>query len=214
MSVTVSPQVRMNASVATTACEAARKFSNEFNDEADKAGHAAAAGFADYSDEWYVAYDRAYKGFGDRATWIDAAMVMEGFAGWTMVGQGAFRTALLGPDGYIYKVGDLEDNKLEAIISESLHKVLDTCPKGFKVLDMKLVGEVLVTEFVPPQPDNSPYDDCFDHPEWNEFRRWAESHGCRIMDTHDGNVWWDGESMVIIDMGNWNYNGASKWGQR
>lgn len=204
MSVTITPEVTVNASLASKACESATQFSRDFNRRAEDAAEKAAndSGADPYSYRWYDAYNAVYRPMLEgRSEYIDTQMVLAGLAGWTMVGSGAFRVAMLGPDGLIYKVGDTCDNQTEARISAKLHS--DTkCPKAFRILDMKIVGEILVTEYAPKHPEQ-PNRDHHSHPEWGTFRRWVESHGHSVLDTHGQNIWWDGESWVVIDMGNW-----------
>ena len=204
MSVTITPEVHQHASIIEKVQRRIGELEDEFDTMRSRESEAAAnaTGHSIYTEEWYTAYYARYDQGISRDEYIDQGLVLSGFAGWKSIGSGCYRHAYMGPDGLVYKIETWgESNKIEASVSERLSGK-PGCPKSFRVLDMKLVGSVLVTEYAPRDADSTPCNH-HRHPEWGEFVAWVSKHGCGVMDTHEENIWWDGSAFVIIDAGNW-----------
>lgn len=217
MSITINETVQKHASVAQSVATTAYDASRRFNRAAERLARAMANAecpeginkedeWGYHSDAWYEALAKASKGlYAKRSAYVAGILSRKGYEGWALLDSGAFRTALRGPDGLVYKVGDRSDNETEARISKVYRDSYVIEPEGFRILDMHLVGDVLVTEFVSSEhKEDSKWDSCHSHPNWKQFCAWvSETFNVRVNDTHDGNVWWDGKAYVIIDMGNW-----------
>ena len=131
-------------------------------------------------------------------------------AGWKYLGSGVSRTAYLGPDGLVYKVGSMGANEKDHRFSRALRK----CPKmskEFSIPDTVIIEGVLLMTAAIPDHDTKAYRYDGKHGGKQNraeetFAKMAQEIGVYASDLHYDNLYLSGGRWTIVDMGAFQMN--------
>lgn len=118
--------------------------------------------------------------------------------GWTKLGNGVSRRALLGPDGFVYKVPFLGEEHLS--LGESTYWAMALRHREWRQHvphhRLLMVGTipVIAMELVVMDRDRTKSSSA-----WRVIEKMADHIGCG--DSHAGNIGWRGNTPVLLDAG-------------
>ena len=144
--------------------------------------------------------------------WLEVEYVYAGMIlpdGWKFLGAGISRHAFLGPDGWVYKIGNSESNRRETDHSHLLYPHSDATlafpyvepvTDDYKIIRCEYIdGEFLSSDFgVPAEPGEREAWSGMNEHIGRITRRYL---GYTMFDIHTGNVCFVDGTPVFIDLG-------------